>query len=79
MSRFQSLLASSLRFSQLSMWPGSKELQLAKETVAPLWQSSTGWMPERTGRLTIVVGHRHLVTMCKASLRTLSMRQVCAL
>ena len=61
------------------MWPGSKELQLAKERVTPWQQSSAGWMPERTGRLSVGVGRRHLVTMRKASLRTLSMRQVCAL
>ena len=36
-------------------------------------------MPERTGRLSVGVGRRHPVTMRKASLRTLSMRRVCAL
>ena len=61
------------------MWPGSKELRLAKESVAPWRRSSAGWMPERTGRLPAEVGRRHPVTMCKASLRTLSMRRVCAL
>ena len=49
------------------MWPGSKELRLAKESVAPSRQSSAGWMLERTGRLSVGVGRRHLVTMCKAS------------
>ena len=36
-------------------------------------------MPERTGRLSVGMGRRHPVTMHKASLRTLSMRRVCAL
>ena len=61
------------------MWPGSKELQLANECVAPWRRSSAGWMPERTGRLSAGVGRRHLVTMRKATLRTLLMRRVCAL
>ena len=60
------------------MWPGSKELQLAKKSVAPWWRSSAGWMPERTRRLSVGVGRRHPVTMRKAS-RTLSIRRVCAL
>ena len=33
------------------MWPGFKELRLAKESVAPWRRSSASWMPERTGRL----------------------------
>ena len=61
------------------MWPGSKELRLAKESVISWRRSSAGWMPERTGRLSVGVGRNHPVTMRKASLRTLSMRQVCAL
>ena len=61
------------------MWPGSKELQLAKESVAPWRRSSAGWMPERTGRLSVGMGRRHPVTMRKASLRTPSIRRVCAL
>ena len=61
------------------MWPGFKELRLAKESVAPWRRSSAGWMPERTKTLSVGVGRRHLVTMCKASLRTLSIRRVCAL
>ena len=61
------------------MLPGSKELQLAKESVAPWRQSSAGWMPERTGRLSVGVGRSHPVTMRKASLRTLSMSRVYAL
>ena len=61
------------------MWPGSKELRLAKESVAPWRRSEAGWMIERTGKLSVGVGRRHPVTMRKASLRTLSMRRVCAL
>ena len=56
------------------MWPGSKELQLAKEGVAPWRQSSAGWMPERTGRFSVGVGRRNPKTMRKTSLRMLSMR-----
>ena len=61
------------------MQPGSKELRLAKESVTPWWRRSADWMPEKTGRLSVGVGRRHPVTMRKASLRTLSMRRVCAL
>ena len=61
------------------MWPGFKELQLAKWSVAPWRRSSVGWMPEETGRLSVGVGRRHPVTMRKASLRTLSMWQVRAM
>ena len=60
-------------------WPGSKELQLAKKSEAPWRPSSAGWMPEKTSRLSVGVGRRHPVTMRKASLRTLSIRRVCAL
>ena len=61
------------------MWPGSKELQLAKESVSSWRRNSAGWMSERTGKLSVGVGCRHQVTMRKASLRTLSLRRVCAL
>ena len=61
------------------MWSGSTEPQLAKESVVSWQRSSAGWMPERTGKLSVGVGRRHPPTMRKASLRTLSMRQVCAL
>ena len=46
------------------MCPGSKELRFAKENVAS-WrrQSSAGWMPEKTGRLSFGVGRRHPMTM----------------
>ena len=56
------------------MWPGSKEMRLAKEGVTPWRRRSAGWMPARTGRLFVGVGHRHPVTMHRASLRMLSMR-----
>ena len=75
-----SLLAACSLFSwPCRMWPGSKELRLAKESVASRWRSSAGWMPERTGRLSVGVGRRHPVTMRKASLKALSMRRVFAL
>ena len=61
------------------MWPGSKELRLAKESVASWRRSSAGWMPGKTERSFVGVGRKHPVTMHKASLKTLSMRRVCAL
>ena len=61
------------------MWPRSKELPLTKDSVATWRRSSAGWMPERTGRLSVGVGRRHPVTMRKRSLRALSMRRVSAL
>ena len=57
------------------MWPRSKKLRLVKESVASWRRSSAGWMPERTGRFSVGRKRRHPVTMRKASLRTLSMRQ----
>ena len=61
------------------MWPGFKQLRLAKESVATWRRSSAGWVPERTGRLSVGVRRRHPVTIRKESLRTLSKRRVCAL
>ena len=61
------------------MWSGSKKLGLAKENAAPWRRSSAGWMSERTGKLSVGVGRRHPLTMRKASLRTLSMKRICAL
>ena len=61
------------------MLPESKELRLGKESVACGRRSSAGWMSKRTGRLSVGVGHKHPVTIRKASLRTMSMRRVCAL
>ena len=58
MSRFQSLPASNLLLSQLvlqNVGGGSKKRR-----------SEAGWMPERTGKFSVGVGRRHLVTMCKA-------------
>ena len=56
------------------MWPRSKELRLAKKSIA-LWQrSSAGLIPVKTGRLSFGVGRRYLVTMRKASIRPLSIR-----
>ena len=53
--------------------------RLAKESVSPKQRSSAGWTPERIRRWSDGVGHRHRVTMRKASLSALSMRRVCAL
>ena len=50
------------------MWPGSKEPRLAKENIAPWGRGSAGWMPERTGSLSVGLGRRHSVTMRRASL-----------
>ena len=61
------------------MWSGSRELRMARESVAPWRRSSVGWMPERTGRQTDGGGRRHPVTMRKVSFNLLSMRRVCAL
>ena len=74
------LLAACCSFSwPCRMWPGSKHLRLAKESVAPWERSSAGRMAEITRGLSVGVGRRHPVTMRKASLRTLSMRKVCTL
>ena len=40
----------------------------ARDSVTPLRRSSAGCMPARIGRLSAGVGHRHPVTMLKASL-----------
>ena len=61
-----------------SRCPGSMAWR-AKESVAPLRRSSSGWMPERIGRLSAGVGHRHPVTIRKALLMAGSIRQVWAL
>jgi len=58
--------------------PGSMERR-AIDSVAPLRQSSAGWMPARMGRLSACVGRRHPVTIRKASLMAGSMRPVRAL
>ena len=50
---------------------GLRVALLAKESVAASQQSSAGWMPESTGRLSIGVGCKHSVTICKASYRKL--------
>ena len=51
----------------------------ARDSMAPLWWSSAGWMPARIRRLSTGVGRRHPVTIRKASLMTESMRRVWAL
>ena len=58
---------------------GSWIARFAKESVAPNWRSSAGWMPARTGKSSAGVGRKHPVTMRKASLRMLSTRRICVL
>ena len=58
-----------------SRCPGSIA-QRAGDSVAPMRRSSAGWMPARVGRLSAGVGHRHPVTIRKASLMAGSMRRV---
>ena len=58
---------------EFSIWLGSMVAPLTK-SVASSQQSSAGWMPESMGKWH--VGCRHPVTMCNASFKTLSMRQV---
>ena len=48
---------------------GPRVVLLAKEGVAPSWQSSSGWMPESIGGLSIGVGRSHPVTIPKASVK----------
>ena len=55
--------------------PGSMP-QHARDSVAPLRQSSAGWMPARIGRLSAGVGRRHPVTIHNASLMVGLMRRV---
>ena len=43
--------------------------QYARESVAPYWWSSAGWIPARTGKYSVGIGRKHPVTMRKASLR----------
>ena len=62
-----------------STWSGSWIAQFTKESVTSTRQSSAGWMPARTGKSFVGMWCKHPVTMCKASLRMLSMRQVCVL
>ena len=45
-----------------------------RDSVAPLRRSSAGWMPVRVGRLSVGVGRRHPVTICKALLMAGSVR-----
>ena len=61
------------------IWSGSRYSRWAKESVAPSRRSSAGWMSESTDKWSVGVGRRHLVTMRKASFKTLSMRRVWAL
>ena len=58
---------------------GVQGATLGQEECAPKRRSSAGWMPRRIARRFVGVGRRHPVTKHKASLKTLSMRRVCAL
>ena len=54
--------------------------QLAKESIAPDQPSPASWMVESIGRWSVKVDAMIVgVTMHKASFKTLSMKQVCAL
>jgi len=50
----------------------------ARDSMAPMWRSSAGWMPARIRSLSAGVGRRHPVTVRKASLMTRTMRRVWA-
>jgi len=58
---------------------GVQVLWHARDSVATLRQSLAGWMPARTGRLSVGVGRRHPVTIHKASFMARSMRRLWAL
>jgi len=53
--------------AEWSRCPGSTARR-ARDSVAPLRRSSAGWMPARTGRLSVGGGRRYPVTIRKASL-----------
>jgi len=55
------------------------EERWARDSVAPLWRSSAGWMLARMGRLSADVGRSHPVTIHKMSLMAGSARRVWAL
>ena len=55
--------------AEWSRCPGSTP-RYVKDSVSPSRQSSAGWMPVRTERLSAGEGCRHLVTVCKAYLIT---------
>jgi len=61
--------------AEWSRCPGSMARRVG-ESVAPLWQSSAGWMPARIGRLSANVVRRHPVTIRKTSLMTGSIRRI---
>ena len=50
---------------------------LAKESVTLSQQSSANWMPENVGRLSIGMGCRHPVKICKASCWTWFIKSEC--
>ena len=60
-------------------WSRSWTARFAKKSVASNRRSSAGWIPARTDKSSVGVRREHPVTIRKASLRMLSMRQVCVL
>jgi len=61
--------------TECSRCPRSMERH-PRDSVAPLQQSSAGWMPARIARLSAGVGCRHPVTIHRSSLMVGSMRRV---
>ena len=64
--------------AEWSRFPGSMARR-PRDSVAPMRQSSAGWMPARIGRLSVGVGRKHPVTVGMASLMVGSIRRVWAL
>jgi len=58
-----------------SRCPGSMARR-ARDKVSHLQRTSAGWMPAIIGKLLAGVGHRHPVTVGKASLMAGSMRRM---
>ena len=61
--------------AERSRCPGSMARH-ARDSVAPLRRSSSGWMLARIGRVYVGVGRRHPVTIHKASLMAGPMKRV---
>ena len=64
--------------AEWSRCPGSMARR-TRDSVAPLWRSSAGWMPVRIGSLSAGVRRRQPVTICKVSFEAGLMRRVWAL
>jgi len=61
-----------------SRCPGSMSCH-DRDIVAPLWQSSAGWMPTKMSRLSAGVEQMHPMIVCEVLLMTRSIKQVLAL